>query len=692
MGKGPGAISGTPRIRLVTYLAWALFFHSPVFALAADGGSPFPISVPQEVEVEAARITVLEDGTVSAEGLVSLRAGDRLVTARRALFSLEDRRFSLDAPRIFLLGHGAISAARADIMPDGCVLLTALVFDLTLRLEAESGRCDAAGCRIETAWVSLCPDCFDEAELAVSATRVVIHPSKDVDLHEPTVYMGEKPLLSLPFMRIRPDGAPAFFPPMAGATPSAGFLFGVGGRVPLGRFRTAQGMVIARSKDGFQTETAVLTPHGRIDLAHLSRFPARRHSLAFQGEGKIDLARAQLGMDLDGTTSPSALDELYRDPQKRVLGARAGVATLRFPGSFHQLETSARFLQRLDGATGGPARAGALALVFSLPAQPIFESNVFVDARASLWRHFENRLPDEGGWNRTVATVETEAFLPFHLGLVRGAAELAGTGSTSFLDRSQATGRMLSSRLGLNLELPLVKRTSSASRRITPFARYDLYPLMWSSGASNPEPLLTPQPGRASVGTGLSWLPTHGTTSWDARLAVVLESEHLSALPRPGYAHVRLAATGSDLFNATTQIAFDLRANKTSLIGTHLSITLDEQTVLEIDAGYMNDGLGPHTHPDWTDRLPALGSFYPIRLELPRHAEISELLRFSLTRNWSAHFLIRNQVWPRFSFLIVGYGLTWRPRCGCVVLSLDALHRPDTATPDIMASLELDLD
>ncbi len=687
MGEGPGALGDLSPTRGALWVAAALLFFFPMPSGAGTSSSK-ELSPPQTVEVQAGRMILLENGTIFAEGAVSLRSGIHAITAQRALLSLNTGRLSLDAPKILGSTYGTIFAARADLLSDGSIALAAPVFSLTLKLEAERAQCDNLGCRVENAHVFLCPGCSRDGDLALSARRVTIHPGGDVDLEDPTLLIDEEPAVSLPFLRLRPPHRPALFPPVVGLSPSAGFLFGVGGRLPLGESRTAEGMVIARSQGGFQTQTTVSTPRGEIDLAHLSDLPSGQHDLAAEAGALVNLAEAQLALKLDATTSGAALEELYRRPEERALGTRTSVATLRFPGTLTQLETSARFSTRLDTPQGGgPDPTGALALILSLPARPLLSGLFFLDARLCLWRHFDVPSPRAGAWNNTVTAAQTEAFFPFRLGFLKGNVEVTGTAAASFLDRSSSARPMAASRLSVVLELPLQKKTSGSLRKITPFIRYENYPLLWSGpSASLPaqSPVL-PAPARASLGVRGLVLPAQKAGRWDLKISVVAEAAKWSGAPAPSHVHLVLGAAETRFFEGSAQAAFDLRSAKPSLLGARLSFPFDQKTVLELSASYLGAQRGPHTHPDWTDRLPALGVFYPIRLDLRPHAEVAQRLGFAFTQRLSAHLLTRNQVWPRFSFLATGYGIEWRPSCDCISLSFDALHRPDTAVPDAMA-------
>lgn len=671
--------------------ALALAVLLPVLPGGAAASEPATGSV----ELRADVVSVDPDsGAVVAAGAVRATFDGATLSAESATFDPATGRltvsgpFRLDTGERTLLGEGLELdfAARS-------VTVTALETSVSgLLVTGSSARCAAGSCVVEDASATPCPG--SPPACGLTARRVTLHPSGDIDLEGPRLELGETTVAALPWLRLRPPGSSGFLPPRLGWSPAAGPVLGPAGQVALGGGVLAGGHFAARGISGFESASRLDFEAGELRVEHLFDEADGHHGRLRLGLF-VPLRGAHLAADGDLVTDGSIIDELALDPAERALGHTASRLLLSGGGPELSVESHVAYLQWLDGGAEprrllGPAVGVDLALpllAWELPAWPGLALSLRrVDSVG------EPLAPDARGFH---APAHTRLAAAPSVELARRVALFeVGLGASTlhqlWLPDGPGAGSVERHAAGAfgRIELPFEGFPGGLRHRIAPGVRYRLAAPL----AGEPPPWLADGRDLRPGGQALDLTLDNGFGDpGDPALAVTVRQRfHLpgfGADPGPAFAELR-AGGGPEWLRVDLAAALDERSRRPSLLRAFLSTGDGRDTGLVTGAAWYGPGRGPHLEPGLDGFADPGLAAWPLARPL-ESLELTEQGSAALGRHVVLHGGARVGLVPAPALHGVWYGLKLRSACDCATVGLLASHRPQTAVPDVLLTLAL---
>ncbi len=658
----------------------------------------FPGSAPgsrRVVDIRADLVAVDPDsGAVRATGDVRIELGDAVLSASSATFDPQAGRLVLDGPFELATPERTIQGdgLDLDLEAESVVITTPATVVSGLLVRGMSARCEAGTCVLDEASATPCPG--SPPACGLTARRVTLHPSGDLDLESPRLEIGETTVAAVPWLRLRPPDASGFLPPRLGWSPTTGPVIGPAGQVALGRGVLAGGHFAARGISGYESASWLDFDTGDLRVDHLFDTASGHHGRLRLGLS-VPLDGARLAADGDLITDGSIVDELAFDPAERALGHTASRLLLSSGGPDLAIESHAAFLQWI-GDDGGPrgllgpaagVRVALPPLAWDLP----------------VWPGLVLSLDRVSSLDGTLAPDALGALAPAHtrlearpsldvsrrLALFEAALRAStlhqvwlpdGPGRES-IDRHAAAA-------SARIALPFEGSPGGMRHRLTPAVGYRLVvPLAGDDPPWQVDTRDLPAGGQAvdlSVDNGFGD-PGRPALSISARQRFHLPG--FGADTGPAWAALHVGG-GPDWLRVDLAGALDERLLRPSLLRASLSSGDGGGTGLATGATWYGPGLGPHLEPGLDTSNTTDIAAWPLVLLLET-LELTEQASAAIGRHVLIHGGVRVGIVPEPALHGLWYGLKLRSSCGCASLGLVASHRPKTPVPDVILSLGL---
>jgi len=625
----------------------------------------------QEWEIEGERIVLhLETGTMSSKAPLTLKTPAIALTAAAGELSAGGRAFRLERPEILRLG------------------------DLgSLAMGGDELRCEGGLCLLLRGHGTACP--HQPPGYHLEADEIALHPSGDIDLTRPALFLGDAKVVVLPWIRIRPPNEPGFLAPKIGYSHKAGFIAGPAGFVPLGGEAYAEGHVAGRTSEGFEDGTHLHAPGTDLRIDHVFAAPkdnSGRARLVFASAFR----KAAIAVDADAVTSREFIEEMTFDPLERAISHAESRALFSMPGDSMIWESALLANQPLlDRAAGElPGFETRMSVRGSLVARPI-ASRIFPGLELDITRRdvvgdampYDARGLLSSPHTRLFAAPSLSA--PFSLGPFSAVID-AQSRHVAWLIDGETTSRARHDVNGAaEIYLPLVGRLAGLVHLVTPKAAYRIAPFVHG----DEPPFAFDGLDRAREAHALE---AGFDTALDPFARVPLaemtirERVFLPGLSKAdgAYLFARLRV-GAPWLYLRSEIAWDERRNSVSAAAAGIGTDDEHGDRLSVDARWYGRGDGPHLDGQWTGGDGArLGDGFWLgapeeRLEIDERAS-AVVARFVVL---SAGAQV--EVYPSPGLDALWYGLALRSACGCAEIGLRAAHRLDTWAPDVMLTFVL---
>ncbi|MDD5307874.1 MAG: hypothetical protein PHU25_11190 [Deltaproteobacteria bacterium] len=654
----------------------------------------------ENLSVTAARVTVDGDGRA-----ISADSGVRLETSGLVI---EADEVELDRPSSTVVAQGNLRVEDAALTIHGrrLVLLLAppsLTIDeprvssfrngQRLALEGSKVRCASGVCVLKNAAGTACP--HDPPGYHVTARKMVLHESGDVDLDWPVLYVADTPVLALPWLRIRPPGSAGFLPPRLGFDKEGGFIVGPAGLIPLGSDAALLGHVAARTSQGMEMRTALESPQADLSVDYLLDAPASHGRL--RGRLSPSLEQGHMAAELDLLDDRRMIDDLASDPLERARTHTSNRVLVADEGDLVLVETRAAALEAFDpdGRASMRLLEPVAAVGLTLPPVPATRF-VWPGASVTVERFESGGLPlapAANGWNapsHTRVGISPSLAVPARLGpfaLDSSVASLHRFWLPDGRDNPSSSSHVVAG--AIDVSLPLLGHPLDLRHVIVPLVRYRVTPLVTGS-----EPAWAVDDlDRVRQGHGLEGgISTEIGRKGQPPLATLeaIERMDLSGWGEktaPAYLASRLDA-GPRWLSTSLGLAWDHERDRPSLAFASLASRTSRASGVEIGARWLGPGRGPQVDRPWElVGGPWLGGL--ATQQSVGTVEVYEQAQAAFTRSLFANVGVRVGAWPRTSLNVLSYGIAWRSACGCLAIGLTASHRLDTAVPDVMATFAL---
>ena len=650
-----------------------------------------------KVFVSADKITVqTERSQVFLRGEITLQAGSLKLSGQNVVLDIDQGR--IEAAHPFVVNyHGYYlegSKAQLDTKNEKLVIndptLGLSLGKKRLTLTALKLSCANEFCHLEKAVGTLCPHI--PRGYSVSASRIVIQPSGDVDLFKPVLRIGEVPIFALPWIRIRPEDKPGFLAPKLGWSSPSGFILTLGGHIPISEDVFVQGTVSPRTSQGLSTTSTLHAKNTDLNIYHLSDLP--EHYLRTTLTASPSLKKAKLNLDADVSTHRAVIDDLTFYPLSRAKDRRWSRALLTIKEANFITESSFAYAQTFD-------RSGMAVHPDLLPVAHIFATFVPGTEKLPVWPSFgvellraeanRNGLDAIGDFSppHTRISLVPSLTMPLQLGIFALQADLALHLVHWLEDRSTQSytqNRVLSS---LYFALPILKDSSSIKHLIEPFVMYRITPVsngekpMWVFDSTD----LVQEGHGLEMGVSQKF----GRTLSNPALELsVTERVSLNGFGNnSGFDFIAvLLKAGPRWLNTSLLGAYDHQIQRVSHLSTLLASHDKRGTGFESGVGWINEGSFELLNPLWRTSSESW-QYLKWPLIVNETLELKEALRVTITRSVKAYAETRIGVVPAPKLLVLSYGVSVQSHCGCIVVSLDASHRMNTSAPDMMLSLRL---
>jgi hypothetical protein len=641
-----------------------------------------------------------DSGSVIARDGALLKVGDLKLTCRSALLDLDSGTIEISAPENITWHQLELNAAAGTINPGEAQLeLTFPRIEINTpsgvaKVSGDHLVCEEGGCRIVAARATACP--HTPAGYQIEARAIDVHRSGDLDLERPILRVGDTKIAIIPWIRLRPSDKPGFLPPRLGWSESGGFIFGPAGQLPVRKDLILQGHVAARTSQGLETYSRVITPNADLRIDHLLDAP-RNHARA-RLQFFPDLRGATLAVDTDLVTDRKVIDDLSFEPLDRALTHTSSRALMTMKGNNLILESQVMLHQTFDEADHLNGNVLAPVTLITGSALPM-----------------SNRSPIFPRLDLAMARYDTPRSVPFedtNDGLAIPHFRLSGAPSISIPHRigpfatevDASTFHQIwlvdgSSRddhtrhlmfATAQIDLPFIGRPAGVRHIFTPFARYRITP--WISG--NSPPWTVDMLDRQQLGHGLeSGIDT--TLKNDSNLDPHLTLEIAQRFDLPGWVDpFGPAYLFADLSLGPRWLSFkgsgswDQKANRISATRLEISTTDGRGNTVTTGGSWYGPGRGAHLDRGWSAAVgPPLTQ--PWTGQLEDSMELFEQASVAFTRVVHAHAGASIGIVPEPRLHALWYGLELRSTCGCIRAGLMASHRIDTPFPDVMATLSL---
>lgn len=659
-------------------------------------GADRPQEEPESITLEADLISAVpESGEVVATGNVSLHGGDLSMTCSSLI--LREDGVVIPIPPFLITGGGlALSGSGGFLSPSTGVMRIELpdlqIADAGVRANGETLECRGRECRIKKARGTACP--HHPTGYWIAADEITLHESGDLDLRRPKLVVDGTPVAWLPWIRIRPPDKPGFLAPRLGYDRDGGLVIGPAGHLPLGDDLVAQGHVAARTSQGLEASTRLISDRARLQVDYLLDAPDSH------GRVRLETSHPLVGVDLNTSVDLAdhrmIVDTLASHPLERAISHTESRALLFAGSNDFLVETGLSFAQGFD-SSGLAARALAVPVVtlsVSLPPLP---------SRSPLWpalelglRRIDNAgaaiISDASGLSapsHTRVHVSPALFSQGSIGPFATALRLQSDHTAWLLDGSNRQVPYRHALLGeARTELPILGQPRGLQHLLIPFAAYRIVP--WTKGESpgwafdHRDSLITGQGLEAGMSTTL------GGADRD-----LIDLEIFQRIDLPGFGNDASLAylfsqldLGPDWLKVSAAGSLDTQLASLSAARLALSSLDPSGSMIELGVSWYGPGRG--AHQDGRMIATTIPLFMLDGMSEPARAmELFQQARVAFTRSVAGVAGARVGIIPSPSMHAIWYGLEIGPSCGCIMVGIVASHRPDSAVPDVMATLRM---
>ncbi len=653
------------------------------------------------VHLEAEQLVLDPDaGSVIARDGVLLKVGDLELTCRSAVLDLDSGAIEISAPRSITWHQLELNAEAGAINPGEAQLeLTFPRFEIktpsgVVKVSGDHLVCEEGGCRITAARATACPHA--PSGYQIEARAIDVHRSGDLDLERPILRIGDTRIAILPWIRLRPPDKPGFLPPRLGWSESGGFIFGPAGQIPVRKDLILQGHVAARTSQGLETYSRVITPSADLRIDHLLDAP-RNHARA-RLHFFPDLKGATLAVDTDVVTDRKVIDDLSFEPLDRALTHTSSKALLTMKGNNLILESQVTLHQTFDEADH--LRGDVLAPVTLITGSALPSSNrspIFPRFDLALARYDSPRSVPFEDANDGLALPHFRVSgapsisIPHRIGPFATEVDASTFHQIWLVDGSSYddhTRHLIFATA--QIDLPFIGRPAGVRHIVTPFTRYRITP--WIAGSS--PPWTVDMLDRLKRGHGIeSGIETTLKNDDDLTPHLTLEIAQRFDLPGwadpfgPAYLFAGLSL-GPSRLSFKGSGSWDQKANRISATRLEISTTDGRGNTVTTGGSWYGPGRGAHLDRGWSAAVgPPMTRPWTSRLE--DSMELFEQVSVAFTRVVHAHAGASVGIVPDPRLHALWYGLELRSACGCIRAGLVASHRIDTPFPDVMATLNL---
>ena len=654
-----------------------------------------------QVEAEAERLTLDSDrDLIEAKGNVVLTSGALSIQARSLTLDLKRGFIDLNAPLIRQYRGLWIEGRRMTLQPPSYnfeidsprIAMTRTYGSSRVFVKGSKASCSEGRCVLLNAEGTACP--HQPAGYHISAKQITVHPSGDIDLDRPVIYLGESPILAAPWLRIRPADKPGFLPPRVGWDRHGGLILGPGGYVPIGSNASAQGHFALRTSQGLETFSMLKTSDLELSIEHL--FDAPENEARVRSHADPPLKGSNFVLDIDITTDRNVVDDLAKDPLERAvthLSSRAMWSTI---ASGAVLESYVGLIQPLnDNEPFNRFLTPRTSIALALPSVPLaYFFWPSIDLRLTRIEAFETDLARDASTSVAPSHIRLECSpkidIPLTLGPFVVDSRIASRHQEWIPDGAGQRTRVVHLLAAeADLSLPLARDLLSLWHTVTPYVRYRAVP--WFHGSS-PQ-WIVDDFDRLEKGHGIEsgfFTEIHGRGDMRVVHLAVAERVELAGLGQetgPTYL-AGSVGLGPPLARVVADGAWDHELRRPSTAGVTVSSHIEGHGSLEIEGRWIGPGRGPHLDYVWnTSSGPWIAEPWPIQ---PKEAlELTERFTARIAPRVEGRIGARIGVWPVQSLNALWYGVELSSKCRCFAAGIAASHRPSTSIPDVIATLRL---
>lgn len=681
-----------PLTLLLSLICWANGIAAQHLRL--PGGSA-------RIGIHADTVTIIPDGnTLEAKGHVRLDAGQLKISASKLTLRLRENAAVLVDPTVLGYPNMEIAGDRLILQykgePTDRLKIDRPRLHLTSpwQVTGATAVCGAQACTLWRGTGTGCPHTPWGYQLR--AERVLIHPSGDLDLRKPVLIIGKTPIAALPWIRLRPPNTAGFLVPHVGWDATGGLVVGPAGQLPLGSNTFAQGHIAARTAQGFETRSRLLSPWGTVTIDHLTDMPD--HHIRFRGTTFTNLNRASVSSQVDLASHRQMIDDMATEPLDRTTTHLMSAALVSSAHKGVLLETHGALIQNYDGidTDAQGSVVPTVSIGFHIPSVPVGQY-LWPGLDMELRRHgIPGQRPLTDGFSSSPIPGHSRfkasptVLIPGSIGPIRASARIGSNHSLWLMDSSSdAPFKSHSMFATTGFSLPLVRSFDRYSHSVKPFVRYQVTP--WISGTS-PAWVLDDfdfQTRGHGLDLGVETTIQRFVSAGKAKLAL---SQRLN-LPgfgsgfAPAFLAGRLSA-GSHLCEVVFDGSWDYAKGRPSALSALLSSAPGDGNRFSLGARWLGPGQGPHRDPLFRDttHVPMMG---PWPEDQEGRVEVTAQLDVALTRQLAANGGTRVGAWPAGILHLVWYGLSFRSRCGCLTVGIAASHRLSSPIPDVMTTFAL---
>jgi len=618
--------------------------------------------------------------------------------AKQGTFFREDQKLVLkDDVRILVQGF-VIDADEAEIdTRDQTVRFEHLKLEADMRLRppvfmsAEKGSCANGSCTAYHLSGTACP--HQPQGWHVTASHADIDADGDLDLTWPVLYVGDLPVLALPWIELRTERKPGLLAPRLGWSEPAGLIIGPAAWFPLGDEASLTLDVAGRTRQG--AEAGATLSSGRNSLSGRYIYDDPEHRGMVQGEGGSSLPGGDVGARVEYATDgflPAELAATMPDIARARLENRARVSLGR---EMVWVETDASLvgLRNEEDPWAGHVGQRLASLRMEIGPEPIASGPLLAGIGLSM-RRFGTLYGD------TMA-VSPEGYIPPLTRMaIQPRLDLGGFAGPFTIDASGGTRHVFylmdgvddlasESRdrhmvwAGLDIGLPLFRNYASVRHEITPLLRVKAAP--WTSeealavlddldrferglaaevGVSQVlEPLNRSLQGRIDLFQRVLW-PAFDEAAPLVSLEAAFDSSFLRGRGRVSMAEEEpLLSEGEADIGVTGLKYVMLNLRYLYLVRGESLLALEDMGAYDFLFGSILNAQGEIHYAGGDVEVPIA---WGLRALGEVHAGISDEVLYGF-----------------------GYGLGYGPKCGCADVALRAFHRYGRTEPDLWLTLDL---
>ena len=647
------------------------------------------------LDVTAHNVTLnSETKSVKLSGHVNLSIGNLKLTCEDALALPSQGVVLISSPLTLTYRHLVLTGMGAHIntklsqieVESPSILLPSNSVATTLF--AKRLRCDRYGCNLVDARGTMCPHRPHGYE--IMAENVRLHQSGDLDLYRPSIVVSGHRLLTLPWIRLRPQSKPGFLTPRLGYDRSAGFIFGPRGHIPLVGDYHLDGHIAARTLQGFETSTAINGEHLSLKLDHI--FDAPQNTAHLSGYFSPPLKNVGLVLDLNYATDMSIVDALIFDPTKRAVTHLANRLLVSTYTTGFTIESQMTYLQPIRGTSVNvltPTTSIGVTISPLLLNSPIWAIlNLGFDRRSLASVDFSDlngRLAPSH--SRIIAS--PRLLVPVRLGFFSASIEASTLHELWLPDGVHQRRSLNIAAAGATLSLPLRGAPFGFRHILTPAVSYRIIP--WKHGRSPDWTVDSLDAASLGHGVELSVNNSFGGTALSPKLNLsITERLDLGGFgrkTRAAYWHFK-SSLGPTWLHMDVETSWDHEQRAPSYAGIALSSFDSKGAGFMLGGNWYGPGQGAHFDTGVKIVLKPWMTNY-LDMEAVNLLELFNSVSLALTRYMKISGGVKVGVHPDLRLHAIWYGVSLGSGCGCISLGLNASHRLDSAIPDVMAVINV---